>query len=208
MSSIGKCSWPWVNKVFDHAIHKAAPNNIRQIRGSHIIVPRINNQLKAYILQNDDGRIVFVIPFEENYSLIGTTDVEHKASLDDISISMDEKNYLISVIDKYFNKKISESDILHSYSGVRPLLDDDADNPQATNRDYTLELDYADKRTPLLSIYGGKITTYRKLAETAVNKLSSFFNEAGQPWTRNSPLPGGEFDNKESLLKQLKYDLP
>ncbi|WP_067522218.1 glycerol-3-phosphate dehydrogenase [Endozoicomonas ascidiicola] len=203
---------PWVNHVFDKALHEAAPNNIRQIRGSHIIVPRIHDQPQAYILQNTDGRIVFVIPFEQDFSLIGTTDVEHKTSLDHISISDDEKQYLIAVVNKYFKQKIDKADIITSYSGVRPLLDDDADNPQAITRDYTLELDHSNNQPPLLSIYGGKITTYRKLAEAAVNKLSPFFNEEGktisQSWTADAPLPGGNFDSKELLSQKLTTEYP
>ncbi len=204
---------PWVNKIFDQALEVPAPNKIRLIRGSHIIVPKLHDQPEAYILQNTDNRIVFVIPFEEDYSLIGTTDIEHKDSLSKVCISEEEKSYLIDVANSYYTSKINLSDIVRCYSGVRPLLDDESDNPQAITRDYTFELDgdalNGDKSTPvLLSIYGGKITTYRKLAEAAVNKLVPFFPSASPAWTATSPLPGGDFDDRPTLEQKLTSDFP
>ena len=178
------------------------------IRGSHIVVPRLHDQPEAYILQNTDNRIVFVIPFEQQFSLIGTTDVEHQASISSVSISEEETDYLLKVANEYFKTKVSHSDIVTTYSGVRPLLDDEADNPQAITRDYTLELDHDDGKPPLLSIFGGKITTYRKLAEAALTKLVPFFPNAGPAWTEESPLPGGNFVNREVFKVSLHQRYP
>ena len=201
-------SGPWVNKIFDETLTMPAPNNIRLVRGSHIIVPKLHEQPEAYILQNTDNRIVFAIPFEQDYSLIGTTDIEHKDSLENVCISEEEKSYLLDIANSYFKKKTTLSDIIHSYSGVRPLLDDEADNPQAITRDYTFELD-GNKTTPaLLSVYGGKITTYRKLAEAAVNKLMPFFNSDKKPWTAETALPGGDFPDRLTLEKSLLQQYP
>ncbi len=199
---------PWVNQLFDHALGQPSPNNIRLIRGSHIVVPRLHDQPEAYILQNTDNRIVFVIPFEQQFSLIGTTDVEHQASISSVSISEEETDYLLKVANEYFKTKVSHSDIVTTYSGVRPLLDDEADNPQAITRDYTLELDHDDGKPPLLSIFGGKITTYRKLAEAALTKLVPFFPNAGPAWTEESPLPGGNFVNREVFKVSLYQRYP
>ncbi|MRI34410.1 glycerol-3-phosphate dehydrogenase [Endozoicomonas sp. OPT23] len=201
-------SGPWVNQVFDQALELTTPNKIRLVRGSHIIVPKLHYQPEAYILQNTDNRIVFVIPFEQDFSLVGTTDIEHKDSLKQVHISKEEKSYLIDVANSYFTRKLDTSDIIHSYSGVRPLLDDEADNPQAITRDYTLELEGSESTPPLLSVYGGKITTYRKLAEAAVNRLSPFFTDMDSPWTATSPLPGGDFESRPVLEKELSAQYP
>ena len=199
---------PWVNHLFEGAIQKPSPKGIRLIRGSHIVVPKLHDQPEAYILQNNDHRIVFVIPYEDDFSLVGTTDVEHKASLDSIRISAEETDYLLTIINDYFQKKTTREDIISSYSGVRPLLDDDADNPQAVTRDYTLELDADAGQPPLLSIFGGKITTYRKLAENAVDKLAPFFPAAGPAWTSTAPLAGGDFTDRATLQAKLKQQYP
>ena len=201
-------SGPWVNHLFKDAIQKPSPKGIRLVRGSHIITPKLHDQPEAYILQNNDNRIVFVIPYEEDFSLVGTTDVEHTSSLDSIEISDEETDYLLTVINGYFQKKTVREDIISSYSGVRPLLDDDADNPQAVTRDYTLELDAEADRPPLLSIFGGKITTYRKLAENVVDKLAPFFPKAGPAWTDTAPLAGGDFTDRASLQAKLKEQYP
>lgn len=195
---------PWVTDFFDSALSIASPKQIRLVRGSHIIVPRIHKEPQAYILQNEDKRIVFVIPYEEQFSLVGTTDIEHKGDAGAVSISDEEINYLVSVVNHHFKQKICPDDIVSTYSGVRPLLDDDADSPEAVTRDYTLELDVSEGRAPLLSVFGGKITTYRKLAEAAVNSLCEFFPGAGACWTATAALPGGGFESQQRLLRQLQ----
>ncbi|ASM56315.1 glycerol-3-phosphate dehydrogenase (plasmid) [Pseudoalteromonas nigrifaciens] len=195
---------PWVAKLFDETLEEKSPQNIRLVKGSHIVVPRIHDESHAYILQNKDNRIVFVLPFEDDYSLIGTTDVEYNGAAQDVKISDEEIDYLIDITNNYFKKLIKREDIVHTFSGVRPLLDDESVNAQAVTRDYKLELSSDGQRTPLLSVFGGKITTYRKLAEAAINKLESFYPQIGKPWTKHNVLPGGDFSSVKTLKKQLK----
>ena len=181
---------PWVSQLVSDHINQKPARNIRLIKGSHIIVPKIHNYEGAFILQNTDKRIVFVIPFHDRFSLIGTTDKEYKGDPSAVSIDADETQYLLDVVNEHFIAQIESSDIISSYSGVRPLCDDESSDPSAMTRDYTLELEESDSKTPLLSIYGGKITTYRKLAEAAMNKLAPYFTEMKEPWTAKAPLPG------------------
>ncbi|MBH0076004.1 glycerol-3-phosphate dehydrogenase [Pseudoalteromonas sp. SWYJ118] len=195
---------PWVAKLFDEALTEKSPQNIRLVKGSHIVVPRIHDEKQAYILQNKDQRIVFVIPFEDDFSLIGTTDVEHKGEAQDVKISDEEIDYLIDITNTYFKQPIKREDIVHTFSGVRPLLDDESVNAQAVTRDYKLELSSDAKQAPLLSVFGGKITTYRKLAEAAVNKLEDFYPQMSKAWTKHSSLPGGDFSSVEALKSELK----
>ena len=194
---------PWVAKLFDEALTEKSPQNIRLVKGSHIVVPRIHDEKQAYILQNKDQRIVFVIPFEDDFSLIGTTDVEHKGEAQDVKISDEEIDYLIDITNTYFKQPIKREDIVHTFSGVRPLLDDESVNAQAVTRDYKLELSSDANQTPLLSVFGGKITTYRKLAEAAVNKLEDFYPQMSEAWTKHSALPGGDFSSVEELKSEL-----
>jgi glycerol-3-phosphate dehydrogenase len=195
---------PWVAKLFDDALTEKSPQNIRLVKGSHIIVPRIHSQPHAYILQNKDQRIVFVSPFEDDYSLIGTTDVEYKGAARNVKISNEEIDYLINVTNSYFKKQIKYDDIVHTFSGVRPLLDDESVDAQSVTRDYKLTLSSENKQTPLLSVFGGKITTYRKLSENAVDKLQEFYPQMGPAWTKDSALPGGGFSCVERLKSEFK----
>jgi len=199
---------PWVASLFDTALEIKSPQDIRLVKGSHIIVPKIHNEPEAYIMQNEDNRIVFVIPFQEKFSLIGTTDVEYKGDPSAAHISDEEIDYLIQVTNEHFKNKIKRDDVVHTFSGVRPLLDDEAENPQSVSRDYTFEIDHQDGKPPLLSVFGGKITTYRKLSEAAVNSLKKFFPAAGPNWTEHEPLPGGDFTNLVDLQAAIlkKYD--
>lgn len=199
---------PWVASLFDQALKIKSPQNVRLVKGSHIVVPRLHDQPHAYMLQNEDQRIVFIIPFEDDFSLIGTTDVEYVGEPEDVKISQQEIDYLLDITNNYFKKEISANDIVTTFSGVRPLLDDESSSAQAVTRDYTLELDQVNNSTPILSIFGGKITTYRKLAEAAVDKLASFYPSIGRKWTATTPLPGGNFSNKQSLTDKLKNQYP
>ncbi|SDX25064.1 glycerol-3-phosphate dehydrogenase [Marinobacter mobilis] len=183
-------SGPWAAKIFDDALDLPSPHNVRLIKGSHIVVPRIVDKEGAFILQNSDGRIVFVLPYEENFSLIGTTDKEYRGNPNEAHIDDDEIQYLLDVVNRHFIHQIDRSDIVHTYSGVRPLLDDESSDPSAITRDYTLELQGNAQQAPLLSIFGGKITTYRKLAEAAVEKLRGHFPQMPASQTRLHPLPG------------------
>ena len=186
----------------------ANPNAMRMVKGSHFIVPKLYTSDEAYILQNKDGRIVFVIPYEGDFSLVGTTDEDFKGNPTDAAISNEETEYLIDVVNRYFKSKITQSDIVHSYSGVRPLLEEKNASAQELTRDYKVELNGASGEPALLNIFGGKITTYRKLAEHAVDKLVACFPKARKAWTREVPLPGGAFESQAQLVDKLKSDFP
>ncbi|WP_116473288.1 glycerol-3-phosphate dehydrogenase [Zobellella maritima] len=200
---------PWVKQFFDNGLHSRSPRNIRLVKGSHIVVPRIHNEPQSYILQNEDNRIVFVIPYLDKYSLIGTTDVEYQGDPRDVAITPDEVDYLCKVVNRHFKGELTPEQVVWSYSGVRPLCDDESDSPQAITRDYTLELEDKAGALPLLSVFGGKLTTYRKLAESALGKLTPYFPRMGPAWTRNATLLGGEFSGSRAALQaKLMHDYP
>ncbi len=181
---------PWVKALLTQELSRTSPRGIRLIKGSHIVVPRIHDQEQAYILQNEDGRIVFVIPYLDKFSIVGTTDVEHKGEPDSVAISQEEIDYLCKIVNQHFTRQISPADVVWTYSGVRPLCDDESDSPQAVTRDYTIELE-TEGKLPLLSVFGGKLTTYRKLSEAVLNKLKPYYPAMGHSWTATSQLPGG-----------------
>lgn len=184
---------PWVAEFIQKGLKKKSPYGIRLIQGSHIIVPRLYTGDKAFIMQNDDQRIVFAIPYLNKYTLIGTTDCEYKGDPNQVEISQQEIDYLLDVSNDHFKVQLSSSDIVASYSGVRPLCDDESDNPAAVTRDYTLALREEEEGfAPLLSIFGGKLTTYRKLAEAAMMSLKPFFPQMTKAWTEHAVLPGAE----------------
>ncbi|MCX4028646.1 glycerol-3-phosphate dehydrogenase [Endozoicomonas sp. SM1973] len=200
---------PWVANILQQNIHMQSPYKVRLIKGSHIVVPKLHNGSEAYILQNNDQRIVFVIPYLHDFSLIGTTDIEYKGDPRRVKISATEIDYLINITNNHFKQHISEADIVYSYAGVRPLCDDESSAPSAITRDYTLTIDHQDGHTPLLSVFGGKITTYRKLAEAAMEKLIPYFANMEKPWTQHTPLPGGDLsEGVEGLQQQLEQALP
>ncbi|MGF1776379.1 glycerol-3-phosphate dehydrogenase [Vibrio nomapromontoriensis] len=194
---------PWVDRFFDRQLDMVSPRSIRLVKGSHIVVPRMYSGDKAFILQNEDNRIVFVIPYMGHYSLVGTTDVEYQGNPSEVTIEDSEVAYLCDVVNQHFKSSISADDIITTWSGVRPLCDDESDDPQAVTRDYTIELDDPLNDAPLLSIFGGKLTTYRKLGQAAVDKLAPFFPKMGPEWTRTAALPGGNFSNRESLVAEV-----
>ncbi len=184
---------PWVKDVLDSVRTEPSAARVRHVKGSHIIVPRVHAQPHAYILQNADNRIVFIIPYQDRYSLIGTTDV----AVDDYAdpaISADEVEYLLALANGYLATPLTKADIVWTYSGVRPLYDDGSTELSEITRDYVLKVDAGSDGSgpPVLSIYGGKITTYRKLAESALAELKTFFPAMGAPWTRAEALPGGD----------------
>ncbi|WP_127959238.1 glycerol-3-phosphate dehydrogenase [Serratia microhaemolytica] len=184
-------SGPWVKQLFDQNLKLKSPYGIRLIKGSHIVVPRVHQQPQAYILQNEDKRIVFVIPWLEQFSIIGTTDVEYHGDAGAAHIDQQEIDYLLKVYNHHFKQPLSRDDIVWTYSGVRPLCDDESDSPQAITRDYTLDLQDEQGQAPLLSVFGGKLTTYRKLAEHALDKLAGYYPNCGAAWTKQMVLPGG-----------------
>jgi glycerol-3-phosphate dehydrogenase len=195
---------PWVARFIGEDLKQQSPYGIRLIQGSHIVVPRLHDGEQAYILQNEDRRIVFAIPYLERFTLIGTTDREYRGDPAQVSISAEETDYLLAVVNAHFKQQLSRADVLHSFSGVRPLCDDESDEPSAITRDYTLALAGAPGEAPLLSVFGGKLTTYRKLAEAAMNQLAQFFPRLGPSWTASAPLPGGEqLDSQSALIEAL-----
>jgi glycerol-3-phosphate dehydrogenase len=202
---------PWVKSLLDRELALASPGKVRLVKGSHIVVPRIHARRHAFILQNPDGRVVFMIPYEREFTLIGTTDIA--VGEDEIRprISADEISYLCAAASRYTAKPVTPAEVVWSYSGVRPLYDDGSANPSAVTRDYHLLLDAGEQQTeaPLLSIFGGKITTYRKLAEHALEKLAKW---VGTPrsWTGSEALPGGDFGDMDfsGMLEELEQDFP
>ncbi|MGB1271734.1 MAG: glycerol-3-phosphate dehydrogenase, partial [Endozoicomonas sp.] len=197
---------PWVTEFIHGRLNKQSSHNVRLIKGSHIIVPALYHENRAYILQNDDQRIVFVIPYMEQFSLIGTTDVEYTGDPASVHCSQEERRYLCRVVNQHFKKDISVEDIVWDYSGVRPLCEDESSDPRAVTRDYTFEIEDDQGKAPLLSIFGGKLTTYRKLAEHAMNRLACYFPEAGEAWTSHNRLPGAEIPAR--CIQQLKSHYP
>ncbi|AIR87853.1 glycerol-3-phosphate dehydrogenase [Pseudomonas cremoricolorata] len=183
---------PWVASFIKDDLKLTAPYGIRLIQGSHLVVPRLYEGEQAYILQNEDKRIVFCIPYLDRFTLIGTTDREYSGDPAKVAITEAETDYLLNVVNAHFNHQLSRSDIRHTFSGVRPLCNDESDNPSAVTRDYTLALSATSGQAPLLSVFGGKLTTYRKLAESAMAELKPFFTQMRGSWTAESPLPGGE----------------
>ncbi len=186
---IANAGGPWVKAIRDTLATTPSPDNVRHVKGSHIVVPRVHAERHAYILQNRDNRIVFVIPFDERYSLIGTTDTA-VAEYEHPEISGDETRYLLELANTYLATPLTPKDVVWAFSGVRPLYDDGQSDPSAITRDYVLKLD--DGGAPLLSIYGGKITTYRKLAEHVLAELKPFLPSMQPAWTHAAALPGGD----------------
>jgi glycerol-3-phosphate dehydrogenase len=165
---------------------------MRLVKGSHIIVERLHDGDQAYILQNDDRRIIFVIPFQEHFSLIGTTDVPFEGDPTAVAITADEVDYLCAAVSRWFAAPLTRDRVVWSYAGVRPLYDDHAASASTVTRDYVLDLDAPPDQAPLLSVFGGKITTFRRLAEQALDTLKPAFPKAGPAWTREAVLPGAD----------------
>ncbi|KIA80180.1 glycerol-3-phosphate dehydrogenase [Chromobacterium piscinae] len=181
---------PWVQSLIEDKLAMPSSKSIRLVKGSHIVVKKIFDHPFAYIFQNPDKRIIFAIPYEKEFTLIGTTDVEYQGDPGQVAIDDSEIAYLCEMSNRYFHSQISPADVLSTYSGVRPLLDDASDNASSVTRDYALEMDA--QGAPLLSVFGGKITTFRKLAEEAVDKLAPLLGNHKATWTAEAPLPGGD----------------
>ncbi|SHO49366.1 glycerol-3-phosphate dehydrogenase [Desulfopila aestuarii] len=186
-------SGPWMDTTIATLEHKASKEHIRMVKGSHIIVKKIFNHSRAYIFQNADGRIIFAIPYEQDFTLIGTTDVDFHGDPSAVAITDDEINYLCQAASEYFTSPVTPESVVSSYSGIRPLFDDGKSDAKAATRDYVLKLESSNETAPLISIYGGKITTYRKLAESVLEKLSPYLPGMGHPWTADASMPGGDF---------------
>ncbi|MDY7115797.1 glycerol-3-phosphate dehydrogenase [Halomonas sp. SSL-5] len=192
---------PWVEEVVRERTGRTPRYAVRMIQGSHLIVPRLHAEPRAYILQHHDGRIVFVLPWEQDFSLIGTTDRRYAGDPSRVEASAEEIDYLLEVVNAHFRRRLDRGDVLRTFSGVRPLCDDESTDPAAMTRDYTLDLDT--RGAPLLSVFGGKITTYRKLAEAALTRLAPHLPAMGPAWTEHTPLPGGDIESQAALRAQL-----
>ncbi|MBV9522133.1 MAG: glycerol-3-phosphate dehydrogenase [Alphaproteobacteria bacterium] len=182
---------PWVAEVAERVIGMRPKDRLRLVKGSHVVVPRLYRGEHAFILQNNDGRVVFVIPFEERFSLIGTTEVEIEGRPGPVAIAEAEIAYLRDAVGAFLDRSFRASEIVWSWSGIRPLHDDGSRDPSAVTRDYVFELDGGSDAAPLLSVFGGKITTYRRLAEQALEKLGPWFPRLSPAWTAGTALPGG-----------------
>jgi len=185
---------PWVVDALGCIEGERIADRVRLVKGSHVVVPKVHSQGHAYILQNPDGRVVFVIPYENRFSLIGTTDVAVERLEDSWRISPEETRYLLEAANRFLARPLAESDVVWSYAGVRPLYDDGSRDPSKVTREYVIKLDRGPGggEAPLLTIFGGKITTYRSLAEEALAKLEPLFPGAKGPWTAGEVLPGGD----------------
>jgi len=199
---------PWVEQVVRGIAHIDTRESIRLVRGSHIVVKKLFDHGKCYFFQGEDGRIIFAIPYEEDFTLIGTTDMDHKGDPHEARCTEEEQDYLCAFASNYFAKPISRADVVWTYSGVRPLYNDGAKSAQAATRDYVLSLD--SDGAPILSVFGGKITTYRKLSESALDKIVPFLKPTHGDWTAGVPLAGGDFPVADvpRLIRELKIRYP
>jgi glycerol-3-phosphate dehydrogenase len=183
---------PWVEQVITRNAGLSTAHHVRLVKGSHIVVPKFWDGPQAYLFQNDDRRVIFVNPYQDDLCLIGTTDVPYNAEADGVTASEDEILYLLRAVNRFCVRQLARADVVHSFSGVRPLFDDNAEDPSAVTRDYVFELNDADGALPLLSVFGGKITTFRKLSEHALERLKPYFSAMSGPWTSDAALPGGD----------------
>jgi glycerol-3-phosphate dehydrogenase len=199
---------PYVEDIIRNVARINSSEGVRLVRGSHIVTKRLFDHDRCYFFQGTDGRIIFAIPYEHDFTLIGTTDQDHKGAPKDAVCTPEEQDYLCNFASQYFKKPISRADIVWHYSGVRPLYNDGAKSATAATRDYVLSLDQ--NGAPLLNVFGGKITTYRRLAESALEKLQPFFPQASGPWTARVAMPGGDFahDGVPALIAALKARYP
>ncbi|HEX4648291.1 MAG TPA: glycerol-3-phosphate dehydrogenase [Steroidobacteraceae bacterium] len=185
---------PWVSRFVTERTPLRAAHQARLVKGSHIVVPRLFEHRFAYVFQNEDRRVVFAIPFQHDFTLIGTTDVDFSADPAAVAIDPAEVSYLCALANRYFRRALSPGDVVWSYAGVRPLLADESSDPMSVTREYALELER--EPAPLMSVFGGKITTYRRLSEEAVNRLAAALGARTRPWTADATLPGGELPHR------------
>ena len=200
---------PWVEDVIRNTVRINTTEGVRLVRGSHIVTRKLYDHDKCYFFQGEDGRIIFTIPYETDFTLIGTTDADHADVRTKPICTPEEQSYLVNFASQYLKTPITTDDIVWTYSGVRPLYNDGASSATAATRDYVLKVDQS-AGAPVLNVFGGKITTYRRLAETALQKIEPFFGKNDKPWTAGVALPGGDFpvDGVHALKDRLRDAYP
>jgi glycerol-3-phosphate dehydrogenase len=201
---------PWVDTVLVETLGRDNVHNVRLVQGSHIVIRRKFEDPRAYFFQNRDGRIIFAIPYEEDFTLIGTTDRDYHSDPHEAKISDAEIDYLCAAASEYFAEPVRRDDIVWTYSAVRPLFDDGASKAQEATRDYVIKADAPKGEAPLVNSFGGKITTFRRLSETVVEKIGEHLGARGKPWTADAPLPGGDFPPTgfDAEVSKLEADYP
>ena len=199
---------PWVEDIIRNVARINSTEGVRLVRGSHIVTRKLYDHDRCYFFQGEDGRIIFAIPYEQDFTLIGTTDKDHQGAPGTAVCTEEEQDYLLAFASKYFAKPVTRDDVVWTYSGVRPLYNDGAKSATAATRDYVLSLDQ--NGAPLLNVFGGKITTYRRLAESALEKIMPFFPGTKGKWTARVPMPGGNFpvDGVQALTQALQAAHP
>lgn len=200
---------PWVADILSGVMHLKSDDSVRLVRGSHIVTRRLYDHDKCYFFQGEDGRIIFAIPYENDFTLIGTTDADHDSASVEPVCTANERDYLCAFASNYFERPVTREDIVWSYSGVRPLHNDGSGSATAATRDYTLKVDET-AGAPVLNVFGGKITTYRKLAESALEQIGRRLGAKSGPWTAGVALPGGDFEvgTVRQLVSQLQRAYP
>tara|TARA_B100001057_G_scaffold104285_1_gene101718 strand:+ start:9499 stop:11079 length:1581 start_codon:yes stop_codon:yes gene_type:complete len=197
---------PWVSQLHCEIAGQKKAHRLRLVKGSHLVLPKLCEENRAFLLQHKDGRVVFVIPYLNDFSLVGTTEEEYSGDLDAPRISRAEVDYLLKIVNRYFKAAVCEKDVVGVFSGIRPLIENEGEKASRVSRDYRLQLDRA--TAPLLSVYGGKVTTYRLLAEQVLDQLREFFPTMSGSWTECAVLPGGDFEAAEKLQQQLVGQYP
>lgn len=199
---------PWVGDIIRNVAHIRSTEGVRLVRGSHIVVPKLYDHDRCYFFQGPDGRIIFAIPYEQEFTLIGTTDQDHQGRPEDARCTDEERDYLCAFASRYFARPVTARDVVWAYSGVRPLYNDGAKSATAATRDFVLSLN--EEGAPLLNVFGGKITTYRRLAQQAMHKLAPYLPGLKADWTARVPLPGGDFpvDGVATLIARLTEAYP
>lgn len=200
---------PWVTDVLTRVAGANSSRNVRLVKGSHIIVPKFWDGQQAYLVQNHDKRVIFINPYEGDKALIGTTDIAYEGRAEDVTADESEIEYLLAAVNRYFKEKLRRDDVLDTFSGVRPLFDDGQGNPSAVTRDYVFDLDETGG-APMLNIFGGKITTFRELAERGMHKLDAIFPQMGKDWTETASLPGGDIEDADYglFIEKMKAVYP
>lgn len=203
-------SGPWVDNVIGQIAGRNDAHHVRLVQGSHIVVSKLYDHDRCYMFQNRDGRIFFAIPYEQDFTLIGTTDLDFNGELDRVTISAEEIDYICAGASEYFAKPVRSEDVVWTYSAVRPLYDDGANKAQEATRDYVLKMEGGEREAKLINIFGGKITTYRRLAEAVLSEIDEVFGRKTASWSGTAPLPGGDFctDGYGAQVNELSAAYP